>query len=90
VGAGLGYTRQEITLAAAFNATTANTNDILFGTASAGWGTVSHIAIVDHPTNVNWGVNVNVLHYEALNEGRIVALGDIVNLFAGQADLIIS
>lgn len=90
VAAGIGYSRQAITLAAATLGESSNSNNINFGTATAGWGTVAYIAIVDHASNVNWGVDVNVLHFEALTEGKNIVVGDTVNLFAGQADLIIS
>ena len=80
------YTRQACTLDAASGGVTANTSQVNFATSTASWGTVTQVALVDHPTNTNWGVNVNVLAYGALTNAKTVDVGDIVRFDAGEFD----
>lgn len=80
------YSRQACALDAASGGVTANTNQVNFPTSTASWGTVTQVALVDHPTNTNWGVNVNVLAYGALTNAKTVDIGDIVRFDAGEFD----
>lgn len=86
--AGGAYARQACTLDAASGGVTANTSQINFPTATASWGVVTYVALVDHPTNTNWGVNVNVLAYGALTNSKTVDVADIVRFDAGEFDFV--
>lgn len=80
------YARQSCALDAASGGVTANTAQVNFPTATASWSTVTYVALVDHPTNTNWGVNVNVLAFGALTNAKTVDSGDIVRFDAGEFD----
>lgn len=54
------------------NGTTTNTPAITFPTASADWGTISYVAIVD---NASYGAG-NLIFYGALATTKIVSNGD--------------
>lgn len=75
-----GYARQAITSAmAATNATTGvsnNSNVITFGPASADWGTITHIGIVDASSAGN------MLLYGALTSARTIQNGDSLQFAA--------
>lgn len=82
------YARQACTLDAASGGVTANSSQVNFPTATAGWGTVTYVALVDSATNTNWGVNVNVLAYGALTNSKNVDAGDIVRFDTGEFDFV--
>lgn len=84
---GTGYVRKVLALNAGTAGVTANTVDLDWGTAGANYGTVTHVAIVDHPTNVDWGVNVNVLMWGQLTTPKTVDAGDIFKILAGALDI---
>jgi len=84
---GNGYARQAIALDPASGGATANTADIEFPVATGSWGTITHVAIVDHPSNTTWGTNVNVLAYAAVSPNQAIASGNIFMLPAGNVDL---
>lgn len=65
--------------------TKTNAGIISFPTATAAWGTVTHWAIYDHPTN-----STNMLAHGALSASRSVASGDSPRLVAGAISLTIS
>ncbi len=77
---GGGYARQAITAAmAATNATTGvsnNSNVITFGPASADWGTITHIGIIDASSGGN------MLLYGALTSARTIQNGDSLQFAA--------
>jgi hypothetical protein len=75
------YARQSISLGAGSLGATDNTADITFPTASAGWGTVTHVGIFDASTGGN------LLMYGALTASRVVNNGDIFKILAGNCDL---
>lgn len=81
------YARQAVTLSAGSGGASANTADLTFPTATAGWGTVSHAAIVDHATNVTWGTNVNVLMWSALDASKTIDNGDTFKINTGDLDV---
>jgi len=80
------YARKACALDAASGGATANTSQITFATATADWGTVTHVALVDHLSNSTWGTNVNVLVWGALTTSRVVEDDDVVVLDAGELD----
>lgn len=81
------YARQVAGLTAASGGTSSNGADITFPTATADWGTVSHVALVDHATNTNWGTNVNVLMWSPLDSAKTVSAGDTFKINAGNLDV---
>lgn len=76
------YARQAITFNAASGGQIAN-QAVTFPTATANWGTVTHIALVDSGT---YGAG-NVLAYGALTTARTVNSGDTFQLPAGNVTL---
>lgn len=86
---GTAYSRQALTLDAAVAAVTNNSSDVVWTEAGSDWGVITHIAIVDHATNTNWGTNVNVLMYGELGESKNVVSGTTVKLLAGQLSITI-
>ena len=81
------YARQSVTLSAASGGASSNSADLTFPTATADWGTVTHVAIVDHDTNTNWGTDVNVLMWAALTTSKTVSTGDIFKISTGDLDV---
>lgn len=81
------YARQAVTLSAASGGASSNTADITFPTATASWGTVSHVALVDHQTNTTWGTNVNVLMWSALDTSKAIDSGDTFKINTGDLDI---
>ncbi|PGN53933.1 hypothetical protein CN978_29980 [Priestia megaterium] len=74
---GGGYARQVITFAAPNNGASASSADVLFPVATAGWGTVTHIAIFDAATAGN------MLYYGALLTTKSIATNDQLKVAAG-------
>lgn len=62
------------------NGTTSNSSAITFTAASADWGTVTHVAIVDSAT---YGSG-NMLFYGALTASKIVGNGDTFQFAVNQ------
>lgn len=81
------YVRKAVTLSAASSGSTSNSSDIIYDAATADWGTITHIAIVDHISNTNFGTNVNVLAWGALSANQTVSDGDILKLLSGELTL---
>lgn len=81
------YARESCALDAASGGLSANTSDITFTTATASWGTVTHVALVDHLSNTNWGTDVHVLMWSALDASKAVGNGDTFKINAGDLDI---
>jgi len=81
------YAREAAGLSAASGGASSNASDITFTTATADWGTVTHVALVDHETNGNWGTDVHVLMWSALDAPKTVANGDTFKINAGDLDV---
>lgn len=60
---------------------TDNINDIVFPTATANWGTITHVAIMDALTAGN------MLFHGALAASKVVNSGDIFKFLAGALDV---
>jgi len=85
---GNAYARQLAGLSAGSGGLSSNAADIVFPTATpAGWGTVTHVALVDHATNVTWGTNVHVLMWSILDAQKAVDAGDTFKINAGDLDV---
>ena len=81
------YARQAAGLSAAAGGASSNGADVTFPTATAGWGTVTHVALVDHAANVNWGTDVHVLMWSILDASKAVDNGDTFKINAGDLDV---
>jgi hypothetical protein len=86
---GTGYARKSVTLNTASGGVATNSATVDFGTAGSAWGTVTHVAIVDHETNTTWGTNVNVLLWKAISS-KVVDSGDPVRVNAGALSLTVA
>ena len=84
---GTAYARQEVVFDPAAGGVTQNDDDIDWAQATAAWGTVTHVAVVDHATNGTWGTNVNVLMWGRLTDAKTVAENDYFSIPTG--DLVI-
>lgn len=86
VGAGVGYSRQTVTFDAPASGATQNTGALAFGPASgAGFGTVSHWAVIDNNGVVRYHGTLN-------NSGgtptpQTVNAGGTLNIAAGALDV---
>ena len=76
------YARQLAGLGAPSDGVTSNANDITFPTATADWGIVTHVALVDHATNTNWGTDVNVLMHSPADVEKTIDIDDIYQILA--------
>lgn len=81
------YARVIATFTTATAGTSENGASIDFATATGDWGTITHVAIVDHATNVTWGTNVNVLMWGTLTASKTVGTGDQFKIPAGDLDI---
>ena len=89
--AGGSYSRVAITLgAAASSGSIKNTADINYTTATGAWGTVTSVAVVDHPTNTTWGSNVNVLMWADLSASKTVGSGDTFKILTNDLTLTVA
>jgi len=84
------YARMAVTLDAASGGATQNSSNVDWTTATGDWGTVTHVAVVDHLTNTTWGTNVNVLMYGALTQAKTVNTGDTFRFLAGDLDITVA
>ncbi len=81
------YSRQLAGLSAAAGGTSSNAAVITFATATADWGTVSHVALVDHVSNVSWGTDVQAFMWSPLDATKTVDSGDQFKINAGELDV---
>jgi hypothetical protein len=75
------YARQAVTLAAASGGASENSADITFPTATADWGTVTHLALFDALTGGN------MLMWTPLDDSKTVNNGDTFKINAGALDV---
>jgi hypothetical protein len=66
---------------AASGGATANTSAVTFPTATADWGTVTHVGLFDASTSGN------LLFHGALTASKVVGNGDIFRFNAGDLDI---
>lgn len=71
------YARQAVTFGSASGGTSASSATVQFPTASADWGTVTHVAIIDADTAGN------VLYWGQLAVSKLVSTGDSFQMTAG-------
>lgn len=75
------YARTAVTFGAPSAGATDNTADVTFPTATANWGTVTHVAIMDASTAGN------MLLYGALTASKVVNNGDTFKFNTGDLDV---
>jgi hypothetical protein len=78
------YARQSVTLSAASDGESSNTADITFPTATADWGTVTHVALMDAASAGN------ILMHSALDASKTVNNGDTFKINAGDLDITVT
>jgi hypothetical protein len=76
---GTAYSRKVVDFAAASSGSAATSGTVTFDTATASWGTVTHVAIMDGGTA---GAG-NVLFYGALTASKTVDTGDTFQISSG-------
>ena len=77
---GNGYARQSITFTTTNNQSS-NTSAVEFPTATASWGTITHIGVFDASTSGN------LLAWAALAASKTIASGDVFRVNAGELDI---
>jgi len=75
------YARQAVSLSAASGGASENTADITFPTATADWGTVTHVALMDALSGGN------MLLHSPLDASKTVNNGDTFKITAGDLDV---
>lgn len=75
------YARQLAGLSAPSNGATSNASDITFPRATADWGTVTHVALMDASTGGN------MIMHSALNAEKKVDSADTFKISAGDLDV---
>ena len=75
---GGGYARQLAGLSAPSDGVSSNASDITFPTATADWGTVTHLGLRDAATIGN------LLLYSILDASKAIATGDTFKMNAGE------
>ena len=78
------YARQSVTLSAASGGASSNSADITFPTATADWGTITHVALMDASTGGN------VLMHSALDASKTVNNGDTFKINSGDLDVTVA
>jgi hypothetical protein len=78
------YARQAVTLSAASGGASSNSADITFPQATADWGTITHLALMDAETGGN------MLMHTALDESKTVNNGDTFKINAGELDVTVA
>ncbi|MHA6258365.1 phage tail fiber protein [Sporosarcina sp. CAU 1771] len=71
------YARQVITFSAPTNGVVSSAADVLYPIATANWGTVTHIGILDANTSGN------LLYHGALTNSKTIASSDQLKIAAG-------
>jgi len=78
------YARQSATFAAPSNGSSASNADITFPQATANWGTVGWIGILDADTSGN------LLYHTALDASKTIETGDIFKIASGNLTVTLS
>ena len=78
------YARQAVTLSAASGGASENSADITFPQATADWGTITHVALMDALTGGN------MLMHTALDASKTVNNGDTFKINAGDLDVTVA
>jgi hypothetical protein len=71
------YARKTVTFAAASSGSSASSATVTFDTATASWGSITHIAVMDASTSGN------VLFYGAVTTAKTIDTGDTFQVSSG-------
>ena len=71
------YARKAVTFAAASSGTSASSATVTFDTATANWGTITHVAVLDALTSGN------VLFWGAVTTAKTIENGDTFQVTSG-------
>ena len=74
---GSAYGREAVTFAAASGGSSASNATVTFDTATANWGTITHVAVMDAETSGN------VLFYGAVTTSKTIETGDTFQVSSG-------
>ena len=72
-----GYNRKTVTFAGAVNGTSATNATVTYDAATANWGTVTHVAVMDSATGGN------VLFWGAVTTPKTIETGDTFQVSSG-------
>ena len=78
------YVRKSATFAAPSNGASATSADITFDQATASWGTITHIGILDAETSGN------LLYHTPLTTSKTIDTGDIFKIASGSLTVTLS
>jgi hypothetical protein len=76
---GTAYARQAVTFGSAASGEISTNATVTFPTATANWGTITHVAIVDS----NTAGSGNVLFYGAVTTSKLIEVGDTFQISQG-------
>lgn len=71
------YARQSATFGAPSDGVSTNSATLTFPTATASWGTITHVGILDASTSGN------LLYYAALDASKTIGSGDVFTISSG-------
>ena len=75
------YARQAVTFSASSGGATSNSATVTFPTATANWGTITHVAVMDSLTTGN------VLFHGAVTTSKTIESGDTFQISSGNLDI---
>jgi len=75
------YARQSVTFSASSGGATSNSATVTFPTATANWGTITHVAVMDASTAGN------VLFHGAVTTSKTIESGDTFQISSGNLDI---
>ena len=78
------YARELAGLSASSDGVSANASDVTFTTATANWGTITHVALIDA---ISGG---NVIMHNALDVSKVVVNGDTFKINTGDLTVTIA
>jgi hypothetical protein len=80
---GTAYVRKAVTFGAITNGSVSNSGNITFDTATANWGTITHVAVMDTDSTSDSAGAGNVLFYGALDTAREILTDDTFQITTG-------
>jgi hypothetical protein len=80
---GTAYVRKAVTFGAITNGSCSNDANITFDTATANWGTITHVAVMDIDSTSDSAGAGNVLFYGALDTAREILTDDTFQITTG-------
>ena len=80
---GTAYVRKAVTFGTISNGSVSNSGNITFDTATANWGTITHIAIMDIDSTSDSAGAGNVLFYGSLDTAREILTDDTFQITTG-------